>query len=113
MWYGTFEDKKDELVSSDFRESSLISRKAATGEYNITIPLNAMRVVVAVPANLSLVKVLDTNDSNANIVGSFKTDKALSIEGAEGFAATDYNLYYLDYANPNDAVNKYIITINE
>lgn len=112
MWYGTFEDKKDELVSSDFRESSLTSRKAATGEYSITIPLNAMRVVVAVPTNLSLVKVLDTNDSNANIVGSFKTDKALSIEGAEGFAATDYNLYYLDYANPNDAVNKYIITIN-
>ena len=75
------------------------------------IPLNAMRVVVAVPTTLSLEKVLDSNDSNANIVGSFKTDKALAIEGAEGYAAADYNFYYLDYANPNDAVNKYIITI--
>lgn len=31
MWYGTFEDKKDTLVSSDFRNSSLTSKKAVAG----------------------------------------------------------------------------------
>jgi hypothetical protein len=31
MWYGTFEDKKDTLVSADFRNSSLTSKKAVAG----------------------------------------------------------------------------------
>ncbi len=83
--------------------------------------MGALRVVIAVPSNRTLSAVKDSNDSNANIVGSFKlmtsvnaqgaTVETVPVEGAEGYTATAYKVYYLDYANPNDTANKYLVTI--
>ena len=113
MWYGTFATKADTYTSSDFRDSALFNQAVTTGEITIPIPINAYRVVIALPTGYTLDKVLDVNDSSSNIVSSFKTGMELAIEGANKFAALAYNLYYLDYANPNNAVNTYKATIKK
>ena len=81
----------------------------SVNDWSIAIPAGAMRVVIAVPNGRTLSKVLDSNDSNANIVGSFTSTK-VQVEGANGYTAQEYTVYYMDAANALKA-NTYKITI--
>ena len=108
MFYGTL-TTKDELTSAVIR--SLTGKKAtATGNISVSIPTGALRVVVAVPSNRTVSKVLDVNGLNANITGAF-TKTTVSVEGANGYTAKEYNVYYTDYAAANDKANTYTVTI--
>lgn len=111
MFFGTLTTKPETMVSSDIRALTGISEKASTcTEKSLAIPVDAYRVVIAVPVGKTLSAVLDVNDSNANIVGSFKST-IVNVEGANGYTGTDYNVYYLDYANANNTANTYKVTI--
>lgn len=111
MFWGTMTSKPETMTSSNIRALNGVSEKAGTcTDKSLTIPLNCYRVVIAVPSNRTLSKVLDVNDSNANIVGSFKST-TVNVEGANNYTAQTYNVYYLDYANANDTVNTYKVTI--
>jgi hypothetical protein len=117
MFWGTMESKPEVITSSHVRSLSGLKDtakangvKTATGEKSLSIPVGAMRVVIAVPKARTLSKVLDSNDSNANIVGSFKS-MSVNVEGYNGYTAAEYTVYYLDYANANDAANTYKVTI--
>ena len=117
MFWGTMGSKPDSLTSAQIRALSGLQDsskangvKVATGEKSLSIGTGVMRVIVAVPKGRTLSKVLDANDSNANIVGSFSSME-VDVKGNNDFAATTYTVYYIDYANATTVTNTYKVTI--
>ena len=112
-FYGTTTDKSAETTSSVIRGLSGKSNRAlANGNsFNITIPVNATRVIFAYPATLrDVTSVKDVNGLNAEIKSAF-TKSTVSVEGANGYTAISYKVYTTDYAQPNDKANTYTVTI--
>ena len=108
-FYGTLTTKPGTMTSADIR--GLKDKKAqATGTISVSVPVGAMRVVIAVPNSKVVNSVLDVNGLNAQIFSSF-TKTTVQVEGANGYTAMAYNVYYLDYANANDTANTYTVTI--
>lgn len=115
MFWGTLTSKPTTLDSATIRGLTGVSEQASTcTQKSLSISLNAMRVIIAVPEARTLSAVLDVNDANTNIIEAFKlwNDTTLSVEGANGYTAANYKVYYLDYANPNDTLNTYKVTIS-
>lgn len=111
-FYGTLEEK-NELTSDDIRDLAKSSTSAFVNgsKLTLTIPLNAMRVVIAYPATLRDVSsILDVNAMNAEIKSSFKKS-TIEVEGANDYSGISYKVYVLDYAEPNDTENTYTIQI--
>lgn len=72
---------------------------------------NAVKVIVAVPVGRKITKVLLTSSMNADITSSFaKQTSTVSVEGAEGYAGTAYDVYVYQPASI-DKGEKYAITI--
>ena len=72
---------------------------------------NAVKVVVAVPAGRKITKVLLTSSMNAEITSSFaKQTSTVSVEGAQGYAGTAYDVYVYQPASI-DKGERYAITI--
>lgn len=111
-FYGTLTNK-DAFTSGAIRGLTALNKKANKGNaFNITVPVGAMRVVIAYPAKLfsGLAKVKDGNAMDADITSSFKLT-TVEVEGVGGYTAETYNVYYLDYANANDTANTYKVTL--
>lgn len=111
-FYGTLTDTT-ELTSAVIRGLSGKSNKAVTAGtvWNISIPVGAKRVVFAYPATIRDVSsVQDVNGLNAEIKTAF-TMITVSVLGANDYNGINYKVYYIDYANPNDAQNTYRVTI--
>lgn len=110
MFYGTRTDNTD-LDSAKIRVLS--GEKAAAKANNslsLAVPVGAKRCIVAVPAGRTMTSCKDVNDANSEIISAW-VSQTVSVEGAEGYAATDYTVYINDYANPATAANTYKITI--
>ena len=108
-FWGTMTTKPEQITSANIR--GLIGKKAqATGNISVSIPVGAMRVIIAVPSSKVVNSVLDVNGLNAQIFSSF-THTTVQVEGANAYTAIEYNVYYLDYANANDTANTYTVTI--
>ena len=58
----------------------------------------------------TITSITDTNGLGAQIFSSF-TNIKVNVEGAEGYEAKEYNVYYMDYATPNDKANSYKVTV--
>lgn len=72
---------------------------------------NAVKVIVAVPAGRNITQVLLTSSMNADITSSFvKQTSTVSVEGAEGYAGTAYDVYVYQPASI-DKGERYAITI--
>lgn len=110
MFFGTLEEKSDELSSADIRSLTTKVSKQNLTQREISIPLGALRVIFAVPSDKKVTSVLDVNGLGAEIFSSF-TATTVDVEGANGYTAKTYNVYYLDYANANDKANKYKVTV--
>lgn len=117
MFWGTMQSKPETMSSADIRglgglkdSAKANGVKTATGEKSLTIPVGAKRVVIAVPSARTMSKVLDVNDSNANIVGSFSSTK-VQVNGSNNYTAAEYTVYYIDYANATTVENTYKVTI--
>lgn len=110
-FYGTLTNK-NELTSAVIRTLAKSNKSLANGAaFNITIPVGALRVVIAYPATLrALTSVLDVNGLNAQIVSSF-VESRINVEGLNSYQAIEYRVYTLDFANPNDTANTYKVTI--
>lgn len=110
-FYGTFTGLT-ELTSANIRTLTPTNKAVTAGTVlNISIPVGAKRVVFAYPASIRAVSsVQDANGLNAEIKSAF-TELSVSVLGANNYAGIDYRVYYLDYANPNDAQNTYKVTI--
>lgn len=110
-FYGTLAEK-GELTSGVIRSLNKTGKALVPGNtISVPISLGALRVVFAYPATLGdVTSVKDVNGLNAEIVSAFiKT--TINVEGANGYSAIMYNVYYTDYANPNDKENIYTVTI--
>lgn len=111
-FYGTTTDKEE--ITSDVIRGLTGSSDAALEndtELEITIPVGAMRVIIAYPATLQdLSSVKDDNGMSAQIVSSFK-QQIIPVEGANGYEAIDYKVYVLNYALANDIKNIYKVII--
>jgi len=103
---------KESLDSDKIRALTASGSALANGSaFDINIPLDAMRVIIAYPATLrDLTSVLDVNGMNAEIVSGF-TKQTIAVEGADDYDAINYKVYTMDYANPNDKVNTYKVQI--
>lgn len=115
LFYGTSEEKISQFDSTKVRS---FSNEAISSSFNVTIPVGAMQVVIAIPSSYSLQTVLDSNDSNSNIVNSF-AETELNIAGANGYMGQDnkgfkYKIYYLNYASAVEEgkSNTYKVTIS-
>lgn len=113
---------KGEITSSVIRGLANKTTKALS---NQTLAVGgALRVIIAIPAGLhgvakedtdyntfngaKLSKVLDVNDSNSNLNGQF-TKTTVQVEGANGYDAIDYSVYYIDFASAHSTDN-FVIT---
>ena len=111
-FYGTLTAKSD-ITSSIVRGLAGKSNKAlANGNsFTVTIPVGALRVVLAYPATLrDLTSVKDVNGMSAEIVTGF-SKQVVAVEGANSHKAIDYKVYTMDFANANDTANKFTVTI--
>lgn len=111
-FFGTF-TTKEETVSSDDIRSLKASNKALTNgsTFSINIPIGAMRVVIAYPADLrELTSVKDVNALGADIVSSFK-EISVQVKGYNNYKSKEYRVYILDYAFGAVASNVYNVTI--
>ncbi len=111
-FYGTMEAK--DAVTSDVIRGLAGKSDAALSNgstFDVPVPEGALRVVIAYPATLrDISSIKDVNGMSAEISSSF-TPQTVQVEGANGFAAIDYKVYTLDFANANDTANTFTVTI--
>lgn len=105
IFYGSL-DEKAELNSATIR--SLANYTFAL-EDGIDIPVlpSTKRVVLAIPeVKDNIAQILDTNAMNVNILNSWK-NLIIPVEGANGYEAINYKVYYLDFAEAYGTNNVY------
>lgn len=112
-FYGTLTEKPEEMTSDIIRSLKSSTSALKNGSsFAINIPVGALRVVIAYPADLrDMTSVLDKNDSNSNIVSGFGSPITVEVEGLNNFEAIEYKMYIMDFANPYDASNVFTVTI--
>lgn len=72
--------------------------------------VGAMRVIIAVPSPRTINSIKDVNGLNAEAFSAF-THVTVDVEGANGYEAKTYNVYYKDNAAANDKANKWHFTV--
>lgn len=72
--------------------------------------VGAMRVIIAVPSPRTITSIKDVNGLNAEAFSAF-THITVNVEGANGYEAKAYNVYYKDNAAANDKANKWHFTV--
>ena len=112
-FYGTKTTKVGE-VNSDYIRTGLTgstSALTAGSKFNVTIPVGAMRVVIAYPATLQdVTSISDVNGLGAEIKSSF-TKSTVVVAGANAYTGIEYKVYTIDFANANDTANTYAVKI--
>lgn len=81
---------------------------AYTGDADEVV--GAMRVIIAVPSPRTITSIKDVNGLNAEAFSAF-THVTVDVEGANGYEAKTYNVYYKDNAAANDKANKWHFTV--
>ena len=122
-FYGTYSAKEADGVqtgsTSDSIRTLTKSGKTLTNgaTFNISVPADAQRVVIAYPATLKdLEYVKDANDSDANIISAFTnedgTAKAtISVAGANGHDPVNYKVLSTDFAGNYGTTNTFKVKI--
>ncbi len=112
-FYGTTTDKEATTDSAVIRGLAQKSNRAYTNgsTFSVTIPVGALRVIIAYPATLrDVTNIKDVNGLNADITTAF-TQATVEVEGAASYLSIPYKVYTLDFATPNDTKNTYNVTI--
>lgn len=112
-FYGTLTAKSD--ITSDIVRglTGKSGKTLANGNsFTVSIPVGALRVVIAYPSNLrDLTSIKDVNGLNAEILSGFTKFPNITVEGASTGYSREYKVYIQDYANANDKANTYTVTI--
>ena len=65
----------------------------SAGTVNYQVPVGAARVIIACPAtNTGMTKVINQSALNADVTDTF-TETQVSVEGANGYSSTEYNVW--------------------
>ena len=111
MFWGPMTDASAELNSANIRALAHKEESKAKTLDEFGPGDKAVKVVVAVPAGRKITKVLLTSSMNADITSSFaKQTSTVSVEGAQGYAGTAYDVYVYQPASI-DKGERYAITI--
>lgn len=106
-FYGATTEKPE--VDSDYIRSLSKSGKAyAAGTITIQVPAGAQRIAIAcITGKTGVTKVINETAMNADVTSTF-TKSVVSVEGANGYSAKDYNVWVFEPAVPyeNAAVLK-------
>lgn len=110
-FYGTLTEKSD-LTSDVVRGLTKSGKALANGNsFTVTVPIGALRVVIAYPATLrDITSVKDVNGMNAEISSGF-SKSTIAVEGMNHYDAINYKVYTMDFAAANDTANKLTVTI--
>ena len=111
-FYGSVTDKNSDITSAVVRGLSGKSGKtnAAGNTFNAAEAVGAMRVIIAVPAPRTCTSIKDVNGLNAEAISAF-TKITVNVEGANGYEAKAYNVYYKDNAAACDKANNWAVTL--
>lgn len=122
-FYGTYSAKEVDGVQTGSTAASIRTLSASNATlangatFDIAIPANAQRVVIAYPATLNnLEAVLDKNDSNANIVSAFtnadgSAKATVNVPGANGYDPVAYKVFSTDFAGAYGTTNTFTVKI--
>lgn len=111
MFWGPMTNASAELNSANIRALAHKEESKAKTLATFGAGDNAVKVIVAVPAGRKITKVLLTSSMNADITSSFaKQTSTVSVEGAQGYAGTAYDVYVYQPASI-DKGERYAITI--
>ena len=69
-----------------------------------------LRVIIAVPSPRTINSIKDGNGLEAEALSAFK-HITVNVEGADGYEAKEYNVYYKDNANECDKANNWKFTV--
>lgn len=96
-FYGATAEKP--TLNSDYIRSLTKSGKAyAAGTLTINVPVGAQRVAIACIATAKgVTKVINETAMNADVTSTF-TKSTVSVEGANGYSAKDYNVWVFEPA---------------
>jgi len=113
MFYGCL-TAKTELTSAVIRGLSKSDAAVAAGHaFDMTIPVGTLRTVIAVPASIgvaALASVIDNNGMMAQINTAF-LNVQVNVEGANGYQAVPYVVFYEDASDPSTKENTYSVTL--
>lgn len=91
-------------IAKDFRlgitkeQSSTMTRAYAAGTLTLNVPAGTQRVAIACIATAKgVTKVINETAMNADVTSTF-TKSTVSVEGANGYAAKDYNVWVFEPA---------------
>lgn len=100
-------------LSSDIRGLSNSFLNPVNGSsFTIDIPSGATNVVIAYPANLrALTSVIYVEAMNSQIKDVFVEEAQVSVEGANGYAATSYRVYVYTPVDPFSGTATYEVII--
>lgn len=98
-FYGTLSANCNGVLTSDDIRG-LAQKTSATpakgNKWTLNVPVGAMCFVIAYPASIGdIASVVDVGAGNFDIVSSFKKTQ-VNVEGANGYEAIAYNVYYFD-----------------
>lgn len=97
VFYGTSAGKPA-LDSAAIRALGKTGKAYAAGTLTINVPVGAQRVAIACIATAKgVTKVINETAMNADVTSTF-TKSTVSVEGANGYAAKDYNVWVFEPA---------------
>lgn len=97
VFYGTSADKPA-LDSAAIRALGKTGKAYAASTLTINVPVGAQRVAIACIATAKgVTKVINETAMNADVTSTF-TKSTVSVEGANGYAAKDYNVWVFEPA---------------
>lgn len=86
--------------------------EASASTQTFKIPLGALRVFLAVPPGYTVSACLDTNAFGTDLISTGgMTYATMPVEGKNNYTTAVYNIWYQDFANPNNVENTYEVTI--
>ena len=80
-------------------------------KFAISVPVGSTRCTIAFKSTVgTLAQVLYRESGNANITGQFQLT-TVNVEGANGYTATEYNVYTISWAQPTAGAMTFDVTI--
>lgn len=112
-FYGVLNDKTTELDSAVIRNLTKSGKTLKAGDtFTIDVNKNALRTILAVPANITPSYVGHREGLNAPLLDENTTKYTVSVSGATaGADMINYNVYVWTYAEPYAANEHYDVTI--
>ena len=114
LFFGSLPAKysSTDLISEIIRGLSTYKKAKTYENLNVEHPVGASCTIFAVPEGFTVSKVLDKNASDADVTSAFKYLCKVPVADASGNNNyIDYDVWYTEYAKPNDTANIYKVTV--